>query len=216
VDNVAHFLCYFKLTLCFSSTVICRKSRHRHRKSKSGSALAYLYCDTRQQHTQTGENIIGSVIRQLAEANEGALETLRTYYKIPREGLRKRIDELVHLALRAMSAFLRVYLVVDSPSGLSLEASSALERLIIATETVSFENRFTFRVLVFETLNKLSPLNNDWPRIAMGTSGEDIEQFISLQLKKRRIFWSLKISNQEWRKNRQGLVSTMSARCGTK
>lgn len=77
--------------------------------------LAYIYCSFRHMHEQRVENLLASVLKQLARRQSPLLESVISLYKQKRiEQGRPSPDELSTCIEQAMKAFTRTFLVIDS------------------------------------------------------------------------------------------------------
>jgi hypothetical protein len=207
---------FARLTInLLSAVVVSKLSRCRIHRANKGVGLAYMYCDSRLQQVQTAKNIVGLVIKTLFQGmkeSEEAFRTLQSYYYRRRGAVRRGVDDLIQPALDAMSAAFRgVFLVIDSPSELSREALSGLERLVAATRRKPFDRKVSFRVVVFDEPTKIPSFQLAWERIDLDTG--NFEQFLTCQFRKWSIFHNIGVL--DWKK-RQNLLRKMETRCNRK
>lgn len=84
-------------------------------QDKSNNGIAYIYCNFKRQDEQTLEDLLASVLKQLAQAKSSLPETVRSLHdRCKSMKARPSIDD-ISMALHSVAAeFSRVFIVVDA------------------------------------------------------------------------------------------------------
>ncbi|KFY28869.1 hypothetical protein V493_02720 [Pseudogymnoascus sp. VKM F-4281 (FW-2241)] len=97
------------------TSVVVDELNTRFRNDKS-IAIAYLYCNFRQQHEQRAEDLLASLLKQLIQRQRSIPSSVQTLYKSHRwENKELSFDEIVtSLKSVAATTFSRVFVIVDA------------------------------------------------------------------------------------------------------
>jgi hypothetical protein len=79
------------------------------------SAVAFFYCDYRQQSSQTTADFMATCLRQLLIQRRAIPESVLNFYKLYRsDGFHAQTKELLHILKRVCSEFQHCYFVIDA------------------------------------------------------------------------------------------------------
>ncbi|KAJ7589327.1 hypothetical protein C8J56DRAFT_1075847, partial [Mycena floridula] len=128
-------------------------------------AVIYIYCDYRQQEAQTPIQLLGSVLKQLAQQHPVLSDHLLALHKkYLSRGDHPSIDELFKALQAEVSLYSQVYIVVDAlddhPQGL-WSLSDHLQLLVTSRDILSISQEF-----------------NNMARIPIEAHDEDLETYI--------------------------------------
>ncbi|EUC34783.1 hypothetical protein COCCADRAFT_35604 [Bipolaris zeicola 26-R-13] len=86
-----------------------------HFKDESNNGIAYIYCNFKRQDEQTLEDLLASVLKQLAQARSSLPQTVRSLYDKHRSmKARPSIDDISVALHSVVAEFSRVFILVDA------------------------------------------------------------------------------------------------------
>ncbi|KAH7020559.1 hypothetical protein EDB80DRAFT_677481 [Ilyonectria destructans] len=102
-------------------------------------ALAYIYCSFNQEDIQKTENLLSSLLRQLARQSPMLPESVRSLYeRHKRHNTRAALDEVSHALSSVAAQYSRVYVVMDA---LDECQTSDYERTKLLKELFALQNQ---------------------------------------------------------------------------
>ena len=150
---------------------------------KSDHALAYFYCDYKDPSTQEPQNILGSLVQQIARQDEQAFEKLEKFYD-HKNDVRSYDSALLRDLLRDMgSVFTSTSIIVDA-----LDECSGHVRDIIELLTSLRQNAggSAFKLLLFSRDEiEIRDLLEDSPQISVAAEITDLKLFVGAEIEER-------------------------------
>lgn len=96
-----------------TSIVVNDLNSRSHRDSKTG--VAYIYCNFRRQHEQNIDNLLGSLLKQLAENLSTLPESVKDLYeRHNKKRTRPVFDEISRTLQSVATIYSRVFIVIDA------------------------------------------------------------------------------------------------------
>jgi Cdc6-like AAA superfamily ATPase len=80
----------------------------------SSVSMAYLYCEFRRQTEQTVENLLSSILRQLAQDQPSLPECVRSLHAVLKNRMRPSLRQLSNSLQTLVKSLRRVFIVVDA------------------------------------------------------------------------------------------------------
>ena len=139
--------------------------------------MATLYCNYSYQKEQTLENLLASVLKQLAEQAPMLPEAVIDLYKQHRDGQAKLVLQHVTDALRTViRSSSRVFMLIDA-----LDESPVTQQLM--QTMFSFQNRSTMSILVTSRfVPSIVQLFDCIPTLEIRASAEDVQMYLESQM----------------------------------
>ena len=138
------------------------------------SAVAYIYCNYKERVQQTPNDLISSLIRQLAEQGRSIPgDLVLLYQRHAPSGTRPSASELQKLLVSGASMFSSLSLIIDALDECSETSRSALGsslRSILPNARFLYTSRL---------LNDIERMFEGYPRLEIRASDSDVRQYIS-------------------------------------
>jgi len=147
------------------------------------TAIAFFFCDYKNERSQQLTNILSALAVQLALQNVEAFNLLEKYFEDlnPTNGL-KKIPESIYLSsliLRMVSLFRKVFLVVD---GLDECANNTNEVVRGIKDLAQGSSRITTALLSRNEVEIHDELIDEFQHIEIAAQTEDLELFVSAEM----------------------------------
>lgn len=161
--------------------------------SKGKNAVAFYFCDYKNEESQKPVNILAALAVQLSLQQPGAFSLLENYYDDlhPDHGLQKEPDRprLKELLQNMVALFEELYIVVDG-----LDECSATTNTVPVTKDLrelSLDPRISTALISRNEVEIGQELAEDFQHLEIAAHNEDLEIFVSAEMAKRDLFRDL-------------------------
>ena len=150
-------------------------------------AVAFFYCDYKDEATQDPLNILGSLARQLARQNEEAFEKLQGLYE--KHFLENKIaseyepEELRDLVLDMASTFNSTLLLVDALDECGDNTSSVVE--LLASLNTNGNMSDVKRLFLSRIEQNITDWLGSYPQIQIEAASSDLKLYVGAEIEKR-------------------------------
>lgn len=142
-------------------------------------ALAYIYCSFNQEDIQKTENLLSSLLRQLARQSPMLPESVRSLYeRHKRHNTTAALDEVSHALSSVAAQYSRVYVVMDA---LDECQTSDYERTKLLKELFALQNQDSTNVSILTTCrptHSVASFFDGRPRRVISATDEDMKRYI--------------------------------------
>ena len=166
--------------------------------SKESIAVAYFFCDYKNQESQRAEVIFGSLATQIALQSPHAMGYLQEYYDElnPKGefGRQAEVEELISIIQHMAGHFEKVYIVVDALDECGHEAWSTADAL----KTLA-EGTYTINMALFsrEEEDIRDSLADDFSRIEIAAQTGDLELYVRAKMSRKKNLKELYVRNPQ-------------------
>ena len=150
-------------------------------------AVAFFYCDYKDEETQDPLNVLGSLARQLAMQNEEAFEKLQGLYE--KHFFHNKMtseyepEELCDLLLDMASTFDSTLLLVDALDECGDNTSSVLELLASLNTNGSMSD--VKRLFLSRDEQNITDWLGSYPHIQIEAASSDLKLYVGAEIEKR-------------------------------
>ena len=96
------------------ASIVVENLTNRYQSDKS-IGIAYLYCNFRRQNEQKIDDLLASLLKQLAECQHSLPASVKDLYDLHRtKRTRPSIDEILRSIQSVVTAYTRVFIIIDA------------------------------------------------------------------------------------------------------
>ncbi|KAH6693786.1 hypothetical protein F5X68DRAFT_258632 [Plectosphaerella plurivora] len=141
-----------------------------------GVSIAYLYCNFRRQTEQTLENLLSSILRQLAQDQPSLPECVQALYDAKR-GMRPSSEQLSSTLQVLVKSLPRSFIIIDALDECHLAEGSRAQFLdeIFALQLGSNFNLFATSRFIMDITDRF----NDAPSLEIRAHEEDVRRYLA-------------------------------------
>lgn len=154
-----------------------------------GTAVTYLYCNYKEQASQTPSNLVSELLKHLLQRQSSLPQGVCTLYAVHHsKGTRPELDELSRLLHQEAQRYSRVFIVIDA-----LDECPEFDRWKLIAEVLKLPED---KVRLFCTSRHITSIENDFEtaaRLEIKATDEDVERYVvgridsEVSLRRRRV-----------------------------
>ncbi|KAL6355255.1 hypothetical protein LRP88_11504 [Fusarium phalaenopsidis] len=160
-------------------------------------AVAFFFCDYKQEATLKSVNIIGALASQLAIQRDESFDLLEQYYEElhPARGLNKPVDpdELVKIMEKICNLFSQVIIIVD---GLDECGDGVYEVLEALCDLADFANTTSIALVSRNEVEIRQALEDVFKEVTIEAREEDLKIYVRAEIERRIRARQLDIQNK--------------------
>lgn len=166
------------------------------KRSSDNVAIAFFFCDYKNDTTQAPANVLSALASQLARQKEDAYVYLDRYYKDlhPEKALERRpgVSELQRILKDMIKSFDHVYLIVDGLDECGDNTDHVIDGVL---DIVECSDNISTALLSRDEDNIRDRLQDDFTGIEIAAHTEDVTEYVTSEIEKRISNKSLRIDD---------------------
>jgi hypothetical protein len=156
-------------------------------ESNVNKAVAYFYCDYKDDRRQDPINILGSLATQLARQNEKSFDLLQelylTYHPKDKPSARPESSDLADTIRRMTSLFVDVSIIIDGLDECGKSTIDLVESLVSLGSDISSNTRTLFLSRDEHDIREL--LEDHYSHIQIAAHSEDLRLYVAAEISTR-------------------------------
>jgi Cdc6-like AAA superfamily ATPase len=148
--------------------------------NEPNTGIAYLYCNFRQHHEQTTQDLLASLLKQLIQGQPvipPSVEGLFDHHK--RKGTRPKLEELTRSIHSVAALYSTVFLVVDALDECRISDGS---RNRLLSEIFNLQGKYNINFLATSRHPDITVKFEGSPRLEIRASTADVERYLKSRI----------------------------------